>query len=160
LLFGKTHPLPILLKDVSGMHNCQALLISCLDFRIQQFVESWARQNLGGGQYDRIALAGGVKDFPAIMKQIDLSVKLHGIKKVVLMNHEDCGAYLPAEKRAMSRVRIEPEGEWQAKAGGETGIPEKHRRDLLAAASAVTSKYPDLTVETYFVHLNGQSERI
>jgi hypothetical protein len=25
--------------------------------------------------------------------------------------------HLPAEKRAMSRVRIEPEGEWQAKAG-------------------------------------------
>ncbi len=114
------------------MHNCHSLLVSCLDFRIQKTVEDWARQNLGVRNYDRVTLAGGAKDFQTIMKQIDLSVKLHGIKKVVLMNHQDCGAY------------------------GESGTEEKHRRDLLAAASAVKSKYPSLQVETYFVTLSGQ----
>lgn len=114
------------------MHSCSALLISCIDFRIQPAVEAWARQNLGPQNYDRVALAGGVKDFPAIMDQIDLSVKLHGIKKVILTNHEDCGAY------------------------GEQGTEEKHRRDLLSAAAAVTSKYPSLQVETYFVTLFGE----
>ena len=75
------------------MHTCFALIVSCIDFRVQRAVEDWARKNLGAGKYDRAALAGGVKDFPAVMNQIDLSAKLHGIKKVVLMNHEDCGAY-------------------------------------------------------------------
>lgn len=44
------------------------------------------------------------------MSQIDISVKLHSIKKVVLTNHEDCGAY------------------------GAEGTEEKHRQDLLSAA--------------------------
>ncbi len=114
------------------MHNCPALLVSCIDFRVQKTVEDWARQNLGEKQYDRVALAGGAKDFPAIMNQIDLSVKLHAIKKLVLMNHQDCGAY------------------------GHEGTEEIHRRDLLAAAQTVTSKYPFLKIETYFVHLDGQ----
>ena len=114
------------------MHACNALIVSCIDFRIQKTVENWTRQNLGEKQYDRAALAGGVKDFPSILKQIDLSVKLHAIKRLILMNHEDCGAY------------------------GPEGTEEKHRQDLLAAASAVKSKYPALAVETNFVRLNGQ----
>lgn len=114
------------------MHSCPSILVSCIDFRIQPAVEEWARKNLGRGQYDRVCRAGGVKDLPEIMSQIDLSVKLHDIKKVVLTNHEDCGAY------------------------GQAGTEEKHRRDLLAAAAAVTSKYPNLSVETYFVRLDGR----
>lgn len=118
------------------MHSCSALLVSCIDFRVQPLVEAWARQNLGPKNYDRVALAGGVKDFSAIMSQIDLSVKLHGVKKIILMNHEDCGAY------------------------GESGTEENHRQDLLSAAQTVKSKYPDLTVETYFVHLDGQFTQV
>lgn len=114
------------------MHSCSSLLVSCIDFRIQPAVEDWARHNLDPQNYDRVAWAGGVKDFSAIMNQIDLSVKLHNIKKVVLTNHEDCGAY------------------------GPEGTEEKHRQDLLSAAQTVKSKYPDLTVETYFVTLSGE----
>lgn len=114
------------------MHSCSALIVSCIDFRIQPFIEDWARRNLGPKNYDRAALAGGVKDFSAVMKQIDLSVKLHGVKKVILTNHQDCGAY------------------------GTKGTEEKHRQDLLAAASVVTSKYPQLAVETYFIMLSGE----
>ena len=114
------------------MHACNALIVSCIDFRIQKTVENWTRQNLGEKQYDRAALAGGVKDFPSILKQIDLSVKLHAIKRLILMNHEDCGAY------------------------GPEGTEEKHRQDLLAAAAAIKSKYPSLAVETYFIRLSGQ----
>lgn len=114
------------------MHSCSSIIVSCIDFRIQKTVEAWARRNLGKKNYDRVALAGGVKDFPAVMNQIDISVKLHAIKKVILMNHEDCGAY------------------------GEQGTEEKHHRDLLVATHAAASKYPNLEVETYFIMLSGQ----
>lgn len=114
------------------MHTCFSVIVSCIDFRIQPAVEAWARQNLAAKNYNRVALAGGVKDFSSVMNQIDLSCKLHGIKKVILTNHEDCGAY------------------------GSEATEEKHRRDLLSAAAAVKSKYPDLTVETYFIRLNGE----
>lgn len=113
------------------MHTCSSIVITCIDFRIQPFVEDWAKERFGGKNYDRVAWAGGVKDFSSILKQIDLSVKLHNINKVILMNHEDCGAY------------------------GELGTEEKHCRDLLVVASAVKSKYPNLTVETYYMKLDG-----
>ena len=114
------------------MHSCFSLIVSCIDFRIQPAVEEWALKNLGAKNYDRVALAGGVKDFSAVMSQIDISVKLHAVKKAILMNHEDCGAY------------------W------ESGTEEKHREDLKTAADKVKVKYPDLTVETYYVRLDGQ----
>lgn len=114
------------------MHKCNALIVTCIDFRIQLAVEEWSRTNLRHGKYDRAAWAGGVLKFKEIMGQIGISVRLHGIKKVILANHEDCGAYGPA------------------------GTLEKHRQDLLSAAKSVKSKYPTLIVETYFVHLDGK----
>ena len=103
-----------------------------MDFGMKKKVRDWARRNLGEKQYDRVCWAGGVLKLSEIMGQLDISVRLHGIKKVVLMNHEDCGAY------------------------GESGTEEKHRQDLLAAAAAIKSKYPSLAVETYFIRLSGQ----
>lgn len=113
------------------MHTCNALLASCIDFRIQRTVEEWARTKLGERQYDRVAWAGGVLKRDEVMAQIDISVRLHQIKKVVLMNHEDCGAY------------------------GAAGTPEKHAEDLSATAAEIKKKYPALDIETYYVKLDG-----
>lgn len=113
------------------MHVCSSLLVSCIDFRIQRTVEEWARKHLGTDQYDRVALAGGVKNRDVILSQVDISVRLHQIKKVVLMNHEDCGAY------------------------GKEGIEGKHQEELKSMAEKVKIKYPDLVVETYYVKLDG-----
>lgn len=113
------------------MHTCTALVISCIDFRIQRCVEEWARKNLGEGNYDRVALAGGVKNRDVILGQVDISVRLHGIKKVILMNHEDCGAY------------------------GDEGTEAKHKEDLSEAAEVTRAKYPMLEIQTYYVKLDG-----
>lgn len=111
-------------------------MVTCIDFRIQRGVEEWAGENLGNMGYDRVSWAGGVLKFKQIMGQIDISVRLHGIKKVILTNHEDCAAY------------------------GKGGTIEKHRQDLLSAAKSVKLKYPALAVETYFVHLDGKFSSI
>lgn len=71
-----------------------------------------------------------------ILGQIDIAVRLHHIKKVVLVNHEDCGAY------------------------GESGTPEKHAEDLKNAKEGVNQAYPDLEVGTYYLHLDGTFELI
>lgn len=113
------------------MHICSSLLVSCIDFRVQRTVEEWARKNLGEGNYDRVALVGGVKNRDVILSQVDISVRLHQIKKVVLMNHEDCGAY------------------------GAEGTAEKHREDLRATADAIHATYPYLAIESYYVLLDG-----
>lgn len=117
-------------------HNCQSLIISCIDFRFQDYIIDWTRKNLPPKSYDRVAFAGGVKDLDTIQKQIDLSKKLHDIKEVILINHEDCGAY------------------------GAEGTPNKHAGDLKHAAQQIKSYYPDIDIKSFYLHLDGTFEKV
>lgn len=117
-------------------HNCEAVIVTCIDFRFQQYINDWIAQNFPAGSFDRVALAGGVFDFPYVQKQIEISKRLHHIKKAVLINHEDCGAY------------------------GETGTAEKHAQDLKNAALKIKELYPDMKVEIHFLRLNGNFDAI
>ena len=74
-------------------HSCDAVVVTCIDFRFQKYIKDWLDKTLGDHAYDRVSLAGGIFDFAAVVKQIEVSNRLHHIKKVVLMNHEECGAY-------------------------------------------------------------------
>jgi carbonic anhydrase len=112
-------------------HTCRAIAITCIDFRFQDRIENWLKENLGPDEYDRVALAGGVFDFYVILKQVEISSKLHDIQKVILMNHEDCGAY------------------------GAAGTFERHQQDLIEAEKKIERLFPELDVETYFLHLDG-----
>lgn len=117
-------------------HHCSAIVVTCIDFRFQKFIEEWMNKTLGEGQYDRVAWAGGVFDLAGILKQIEISNRLHGIKKVILVNHEDCGAY------------------------GEAGTPKRHAADLSDVAAKIMALYPHLSVETYYLHLDGTFEKV
>lgn len=117
-------------------HTCEAVVVHCIDFRLQQYLNDWLTKRFGVQNYDRISWAGGVKDFVYVQGQIDISRRLHQIKKVVLVNHEDCGAYGPA------------------------GTKERHASDLGYAERMLQSQYPDVAVEKYYLHLNGEFEKI
>lgn len=113
-------------------HTCEAVIVTCIDFRFQEYINNWIRENFPPGTFDRVAIAGGVFDFDYILKQVEISRRLHHIKKVILINHEDCGAY------------------------GEAGTPEKHAEDLKNATGKIKSQYPDLAVDTYLLTLNNR----
>jgi carbonic anhydrase len=117
-------------------HTCEALVATCIDFRFQEYINDWISKNFSPKSHDRVAFAGGVKSVDIVLGQIDISKRLHDIKKVVLINHEDCGAY------------------------GEAGTPEKHSEDLKNATSKVKEKYPELAVETFYLHLDGTFEKV
>lgn len=116
-------------------HQAEAIIITCIDFRLQEAINNWIAQNLEPKTFDRVALAGGVKNLDTILRQIDIAVRLHHIKKVILVNHEDCGAY------------------------GEAGTLEKHTEDLTAAKARIQEIYPNLEVETFYLHLDGNFEK-
>ena len=115
---------------------CRAVVLTCIDFRVQRFIDAWIRENLGEQNHDRVALAGGVRDLGTVLGQIDVCKRLHDVKEVVLMNHEDCGAY------------------------GEAGTPGKHIEDLKAAKEAVLQKYPEIDVALFYIHLNGTFDSV
>lgn len=117
-------------------HACEAVVVTCIDFRFQEYINNWISQNFSPRSFDRVAIAGGVFDFAYVLKQVEISYRLHHIKKVVLINHEDCGAY------------------------GETGTAEKHTENLKNAASKVKEQFPELAVDTYYLHLDGTFELV
>ncbi len=112
-------------------HTCDAAVVTCIDFRFQDALDQWLKANVGPGHFDRIAYAGGVKEWETVMAQIRVSKQLHQIKKVILINHEGCGAY------------------------GSAGTLERHQHDLTNAKQALLHEFPDLTVELYYAQLDG-----
>jgi carbonic anhydrase len=116
--------------------TCEALVVTCLDFRFQSFFERWLGRTLGYGNFDRLALAGSIKDWEIVFAQIELARDLHGIRRVVLVNHEDCRAY------------------------GEAGTFERHRHDLRQARENILAKYPALQVDMFYSRLDGTFERV
>lgn len=112
-------------------HTAETIIITCIDFRFQEYINKWISENLPPRSFDRVAIAGGVFDFDYVLKQVEISHRLHHIKKAILINHEDCGAY------------------------GETGTAQKHAEDLKNAASKIKQQYPELEVDTYYLYLDG-----
>jgi carbonic anhydrase len=116
-------------------HTCEAVVVHCIDFRLQHYLNDWLTKHFGIRNYDRISWAGGVREFAIIQGQIEMSRRLHNVKKVILINHEDCGAY------------------------GEMGTKERHMSDLAYAEHAIQSSL-HLDVEKYYLHLDGEFEKI
>ena len=117
-------------------HTCNAIVVTCIDFRLQKYLKSWTNNRLKNETYDYVGFAGGVKDLETAMKQIDISVSLHHINHVFLINHEDCGAY------------------------GKDGTKEKHIEDLHQAEKKIKETHPNLELDLYYLHLDGTFEHI
>lgn len=125
-------------------HTCQALVIHCMDFRFVEDIRSHLHAAGLERDYDKVSIAGGagalLKDESRdlVLKQIELSVKLHGVCKVLLINHQDCGAY----------------GGSAAFANAEQELAQ-HTADLKKAAEIVKNANKTLTIELFFARLDG-----
>jgi len=85
-----------------NMHTCHYLVFRCMDFRLKPSVLSGLLKDTGveEGDYDMVSCAGSAKDLLGseaerdfLLKQITLSQKLHQTKNVVVLYHDNCGAY-------------------------------------------------------------------
>ncbi len=117
-------------------HKAEAIVITCIDYRIQEYVNRWISENLEKGTFDRAAFAGGVLNWEMDLRQIEVAYKLHHIKKVILINHEDCGVY------------------------GENGQPITHALDLKKASDKIKALFSDLEIQTYYLRLDGTFEQV
>ncbi|MCG0277678.1 MAG: hypothetical protein L5656_03980 [Thermanaeromonas sp.] len=120
------------------MSSCICCVLTCMDYRIQPLVSRWLEGRGLKGHYDYIALPGASRNFLSENKlaMIETSVKLHQVKEVYLVHHEDCGAYglgnLPLEEQL-----------------------KKHREDMYQAAKIIKERYPNLICHLAFVRLDG-----
>lgn len=120
-------------------HRCSTLLISCIDFRFQQAIDKWIRDQGLENEIDRVSIAGAAKslarpshprDREFILEQIEISLKLHKIKKVILLHHEDCGAYGGSAPFSSS------DDETQC-----------HGQSMTAAKRLIQSRFPSLDID-------------
>ena len=77
-----------------------ALVICCKDYRYIQATQRFVRR-LGIRWYDLKATAGGLRallDAPLvvrrwILKDVLLVHRLHGVKRIIIVQHQDCAGY-------------------------------------------------------------------
>jgi len=129
----------------------KALVLSCIDFRFVNLEQNFLREKGLDNQYDWLTLAGAslaLSSFPSqaetqtFWEQLELSYRLHHIKKVIILDHQDCGAYASKIDPKLSQdLEREKQVHWQY---------------LNQASSSIKNRYPQLDVESYFVQLDGK----
>lgn len=125
-------------------HKCDNLVIICMDFRFQDAINDWASGEMISGNYDLVSLAGAQKALldedtkETVLKQIKLSVDLHGTKQIIFIAHQDCGAYGGSGAFA----------DW-----GEE--KKQYIYDMTKAESIVKEMYPDLSVKKVLLTYEG-----
>jgi carbonic anhydrase len=82
-------------------HTCDAFVLACIDFRFHHALAEPLKKmqifsydlkcDAGAAKYLVSAEKPAVRDW--IFENIEIASRLHHVKKVVLVNHYDCGAY-------------------------------------------------------------------
>ncbi len=131
-------------------HTCKALVLHCMDFRLQTALRERSVAEGLSGDYDLVSLAGAMKDLvhgsdaeqAVVLKQIEISSRLHGIQEIVFIAHTDCGAY-----------------------GGRSAFADEaaeraaYETDLRAARDRVVGLHPNLKVRLVLAKLSGEEGR-
>jgi len=135
--------------------HIEALGFTCIDYRVVDEAVALFHQQHLTNQYDMMALAGASLGavsplFPssnaAFWDHIGIAKKLHNIKKVVVVDHRDCGAY----KIAFGKNY----------AGSGAAELAQHKGVMGKMQAMLKEKHPDLGGEFYLLALDGSAERV
>ena len=83
------------------MKKYEAMVLSCMDPRFQPKVYKYLKTKKLTGKYSAFTIAGAAigvthkkfkKWHSTFIDNLSTSIKLHKIKKIIVINHEDCGA--------------------------------------------------------------------
>lgn len=135
--------------------QAKTLLLSCMDYRLMDEIERYMLRRGLYHNYDHIVLAGAslgaiTDKYPSWSRtfwdHLDLSVKLHNIHTVMVMDHRDCGAYRELLGQDYSKNSQKETAE--------------HKTMLARLKNMILKKYPNIEVETLLMNLNGEVEII
>ena len=140
--------LPFKFKNI---HACEAVVLTCIDFRFWRETVKFVEDGLGIESFDFPSLPGAAKAINEAMSDDAIAVQcisvphdLHHIKKAVIVNHQDCGAY----------------GGSKVFNGDEAAEQSFHEAELKKAKAKVLAKYPDLEVILVYAKLTDNGENI
>ena len=131
----------------SEPYVADAAVLCCFDHRISRAVRKFLKKQ-GIEHADMIVVAGGAKtlasprnDFEQdfILEQVRMSIGLHHTKRVLVMSHSDCATY-----GGLAHFK-----------GDEAAEAAHHRGELLRAAELLSTNFPGISIEPYFVKFDG-----
>ena len=123
-------------------HLCEAILFSCIDWRLHPGLEGYFVKK--HGYYDLVCSAGSIKGFchknsqAHFFKQIAISQRLHHSKTIILTMHRDCGA-------------------WEGLANFRTAELRHHRRILKKVEKIILQRFPKAKILKYFIEMKEKS---
>jgi len=133
------------------MHTCKTLVIQCIDFRFQEAIHDYLRGRGLFGDCDIVSLAGSARslvnpnseeEFSLVLHQVKLASTLHGIQKVIVIHHRDCGAY----------------GGSQAFENAATEF-DRHANDMKNVREILRENLSGIEVDLIFADIDKESRR-
>ncbi len=133
----------------------EALVLTCMDYRLTNETAFLLNEHGLVNKYDQIILAGATlgvatDKYPAwaetFWNHLDLAIKLHSIKRVIAIDHRDCGAFKLVFGKDYGTLPDE-----------ETEIHTKVMTDF---RELVMKKQPSIEVELLLMWLDGHVQPI
>ena len=122
------------------MKKYEAMVLSCIDPRFQPKVYKYLKAKNLIGKYSAFTIAGAAigvthqkfkKWHSTFWENLETSIKLHKIKKLIVINHKDCGAAKIANKEKRFNEAIEN---------------KIHKESFKNIKKTLKKKYPNLKV--------------
>jgi len=133
-----------------GIHSCEAVVLCCIDFRFWKETIEFIKSELGIKSFDFPSLPGAAKaineskDTEFVFGCISVPIELHHTQKVVIINHQDCGAYGGSAKFN----------------GDEKAEQEFHEKELQKAKNKILENFPDKEIILIYAKLIDDKEGI
>lgn len=146
---------PILPGTAKAAGSVEALLLCCMDYRLVDDVTTYMTNRGMKDNYDQVILAGASLGALTDMRKewgqtffqhVAVAKQLHHIRRVIIMDHRDCGAYKVFLGMDLKDDRAK-----------ETAVHAEHLRKL---GALVKEKHPDLEVELLIMALDGTVEKV
>ena len=128
------------------------MVLSCIDPRFQSIVYNYLKKKKLNKKYSSFTIAGAAVGVTAnkfkkwhktFWDNIDISIKLHKIKKLIVINHRNCGAAkIINGKKEFSKAN-------------ETKV---HKNSFLKIKKIFKKKYPKMSIELKIISLNRKLE--
>ena len=135
------------------MKKYEAMVLSCIDPRFQPKIFQYLKRRKLLGRYSYYSVVGAAvgvthKNFKSWQKtfidNLSTSIHLHKIKKLIVINHKDCGAAkIVNDKKQFSKKNEE----------------KIHDMSFQKLKKIINRKFPKLDYEFYLMNLNSSVQK-
>ena len=131
----------------------KAMVLSCIDPRFQHLVHNHLKKKKLTGKYSAFTIAGAAvgvthnkfkKWHKTFYDNLGISIQLHKIEKLIVINHKDCGAAKIANQKKEFNTYDEL---------------KIHLESFIKIKKTIKKKFPKLKIEFYLMSLDKKVKK-